>query len=211
MTSRIGVYGGMFDPVHRGHLEAASYAVSQLNLDQLRLVPCSIPNHRDPASASSEQRVQMLELAIRGTDRIIVDQREINRDGVSYTVETLKSLRQEYSEAQLVMVLGLDSFNSLLQWHLWHDLFDYVHLFVLNRSGGELLPEVLNKIEYENRAVDRPGRLFNQHHGAIYFARDFNFDVSSTQVRKAVIAKEKLDHLLSADVESYIEANQLYR
>ncbi len=211
MTSRIGVYGGMFDPVHRGHLEAASYAVSQLNLDQLRLVPCSIPNHRDPASASSEQRVQMLELAIRGTDRIIVDQREIDRDGVSYTVETLKSLRQEYSEAQLVMVLGLDSFNSLLQWHLWQDLFDYAHLFVLNRSGGELLPEVLNKIEYKNRAVDRPGRLFDQHHGAIYFARDFNFDVSSTQVREAVIAKEKLDHLLSEDVESYIEANQLYR
>lgn len=211
MTSRIGVYGGMFDPVHRGHLEAASYAVSQLNLDQLRLVPCSIPNHRDPASASSEQRVQMLELAIRGTDRIIVDQREIDRDGVSYTVETLKSLRQEYSEAQLVMVLGLDSFNSLLQWHLWQNLFDYAHLFVLNRSGGELLPEVLNKIEYKNRAVDRPGRLFDQHHGAIYFARDFNFDVSSTQVREAVIAKEKLDHLLSEDVESYIEANQLYR
>ncbi len=212
MTSRIGVYGGMFDPVHNGHVEAANFAVSLLDLDELRLVPCLQPNHRDPATAGPEQRLHMLELATRGMPKLRIDTRELTRGGVSYTVDTLQSLYDEQVAQHLVLIMGLDSFNSLPHWHRWQQLFDYAHLLVLNRRGGKLQDAVLRATAYAERSVENPGDLFACDSGCIYFAEQFNNDLSSTQVRNSLRANQgDVLQMLGKEVNGYILDKQLYR
>ena len=211
MTSRIGVYGGMFDPVHNGHIRAASFAASLLDLDQVRLTPCAVPNHRDPATASSEQRVRMLELATYGRPKLCVDQRELQRAGVSYTTDTLRSLSEELSARKLVFILGLDAFNSIPHWHNWQELFELAHLLVLNRSGGMLDANVCEQLGYEERSVEEPLQLFNSETGGIYFAQDFDIEMSSSVVRDRLRANEETARMLDGKVSLYIDDNKLYR
>lgn len=211
MTSRIGVYGGMFDPVHNGHIKAASFAASLLDLDQVRLTPCSVPNHRDPATATSEQRVRMLELATSGRPKLLVDQRELQRPRVSYTTETLRSVGEEFTAQTLVFILGLDSFNSIPGWHQWEELFELAHLLVLNRSGGKLDASVCEQLDYEERSVEEPLQLFESEKGGIYFAQDFAVDLSSSMVRYRLRANEDAARMLDGKVSLYIDDNKLYR
>lgn len=238
MSGRLGVYGGMFDPVHRGHFEAARYAISLLNLDKLLLVPCANPNHRDPATASAEQRLHMLELVAAQHRRMEVDAREIHRPGISYSVDTLRELRaeaasharsarsdpdesgetdasreSEVSDAaqHIVFVLGLDSFNSLPAWHEYEKLFDLCHLLVLNRQGAEPDPKVKELVGWEQRRVNDPEDLFKQPTGRIYFAGDFHENISSTEVRQCLRANENTEAFLDESVRLFIEDCRLYR
>mgnify|MGYP000607090547 CR=1 FL=1 len=211
MTSRIGVFGGMFDPVHNGHIEAANLAVSALELDQLRLVPCALPNHRDPARATAQQRVRMLELAISGWPKLSVDQREIEREGVSYAVDTLQSLRDEFPEHHLVFIMGLDSFNTLPQWHQWLRLFELAHLMVLNREGGELSEEVCEALKPYGRLVAKSSALFEQSVGNVYFEEAFANDFSSSRLRERMRANEEVDSMINERVHLFIEDERLYR
>ncbi len=150
MNRLIGVMGGMFDPVHRGHIEAATTALDRLGLHELRLIPCATPNHRAQAVASGDHRLAMLELAARADARLLVDDRELRRPGTSYTVDTLMSLREDLPGSTLVLLLGEDAFAGLPQWHRWRELFRLCHICVVNRpmadagaeaSGGEALSE----------------------------------------------------------------------
>lgn len=215
MTSRLGVYGGMFDPVHNGHIDAARFAVSLLNLDRLLLVPCANPNHRDPATASSEHRLRMLALAIADFRKLAVDSREIERGGVSYAVDTLAALQAEGAAAGepciLVFILGLDAFNTLPHWHQWQRIFELAHLLVLNRSGAELDENVAAETGLAERRVRSPDELFVANSGKIYLAEDFDYVLSSTEVRSSLRANESTAQMLDEKVRLYIEDNRLYR
>lgn len=215
MTSRLGVYGGMFDPVHNGHVDAARFAVSLLKLDRLLLVPCANPNHRDPATASSEHRLRMLAMAIADYRKLEIDAREIERGGVSYAVDTLAELRQEGESrgeaVKLVFVLGLDAFNTLPSWHQWHRIFELAHLLVLHRGGAELNEETAAETELATRRVSDPEELFAADSGRIYFAQDFDYILSSTEVRSSLRANDSTEHMLDEKVRLYIEDHRLYR
>jgi nicotinate-nucleotide adenylyltransferase len=103
----IGVLGGVFDPVHYGHLGFAKNALDRLDLAEVRFVPANVPPHRGKPKASAEQRVQMLRLAVSGDPRFILDQREILRKGSSYTVDTLNAMRAELgAKRPLCLLLG---------------------------------------------------------------------------------------------------------
>ena len=116
----MGVYGGLFDPVHDGHLEVARYARTALELDKVLLVPCKLPNHRSGAQASGAARLHMLELASRDEATLEVSDIELEREGVSYTVDTLAQLRKQEPNTDFVFILGQDAFSSLPQWQRWH-------------------------------------------------------------------------------------------
>lgn len=132
----IGILGGTFDPIHFGHLRTALDVVEDLNLQQLRFIPCGEPPHRDQPHASPAQRLAMVQLAIASESRFMVDAREIQRGGPSYMVETLESLRQELGEQQsLGLIVGLDAFAALDSWYRWQDLIDLAHLIIMTRPG----------------------------------------------------------------------------
>jgi len=146
LSVRIGVYGGMFDPVHNGHLRAGLEVLEAGGLDELRLIPCHRPPHRKGAVGSPAQRLAWLRLGCLGEARLVVDDRELRRDCPSWTVDTLRSLRDEFPGARLYLVLGEDSFMTLPDWHRWLDIGELAHVVVMTRPGVERVgPEALSK------------------------------------------------------------------
>ncbi len=210
MISRLGLLGGMFDPVHNGHMQAARFALRELNLDQCRMIPCHNPNHRDPATSDSIHRLNMLKLATAGDANITVDPIEINRSGVSYTIDTLLQLQQAWVDASLVFILGADSFNSLPQWHRWIELFDHCHFLVLARAGSSIVDELDGKIDVVDRLVESEQQLFASPAGKILLARNFENEISSTQVRERLVENEDVSQLLDSAVIDYIQQHNLY-
>ena len=113
MMSRLGVFGGMFDPVHEGHLEAARYAKELLRLDCVKLIPCNIPNHRTSAYSSAAHRLAMLELVTKNEFGIEVDDTELRKASVSYSLETVKIMRANTVADNIVFILGTVSYTHL--------------------------------------------------------------------------------------------------
>ena len=134
----IGILGGTFDPVHFGHLRTGLDVVEQLGLAQLRLMPCAIPPHRiEPVASASERRL-MLELAIKNHPKLVVDDRELSREGPSYTVDTLHSLREDYPDNALFVLMGTDAFCSLPTWSRWQQILELAHIVVMQRADETL-------------------------------------------------------------------------
>ncbi|MCB1664272.1 MAG: nicotinate-nucleotide adenylyltransferase [Pseudomonadales bacterium] len=207
---RIGVMGGMFDPVHRGHLEAANVAIRTLDLDALHLIPCAQPNHREPALADAVKRLEMLRLAVAGQPKLKVDDRELRRGGVSYTVDTLLSLAEEFPGAMLVLVLGVDAFASLPGWHQWQGLFALAHILVLNRPGPEVSFNEDLALDLQCRQVPEAERLFTVPQGRILRLDEPKIELSSTQVRECLRRGENVDALLPPAVAEFIREKGLY-
>ena len=200
----------MFDPVHTGHLRAAQYARELLSLDLVKLVPCASPNHREPASASARHRQCMLEMLIATEPALQVDTQEIDRPGISYSVDTLDTLRQAKSAQQIVFILGADAFATLPRWHEWQRLFQLCHLLVLGRgSHGRAGPPIPEGVE--NRLVASPHALFATAAGNVYIARDFAVPVSSSEVRRRLAAGADVSDCLAPQVLQYIRENHLYQ
>lgn len=208
---RIGVMGGMFDPVHLGHLEAANLAIETLSLDELRMVPCHVPNHRDSAHAGAEDRLAMLRLATADYHRVVIDDRECRRDGVSYTVDTLASIAQENPDAILILVLGIDAFAKLPTWHRWQALFMMAHILVLNRPGAEFVIDPDLEIDLECREVADADRLFWGAQGKILRLKQPQIDISSTTVREQLRGNVNAGTIVPRVVKDYIQAHSLYQ
>ena len=136
MSARpLAIFGGTFDPIHIGHLRAAWEASEALDAE-VRLVPAKIPPHRPQPVASAVERVRMLRAALAGQDRLQLDLRELDRAGLSYTFDTLTSLRAEAGNRRpLVLLIGADAFAGLSDWHRWRELFDLAHVCVLTRPA----------------------------------------------------------------------------
>lgn len=210
MISRVGIMGGMFDPVHNGHMEVALSALNLLKLDQLRMVPCGRPNHREEALCSAQQRLHMMRLVTRHDKKLITDSREVDRPGISYAYDTLLSLRQEDGDAILVFILGVDAFNTLHQWYRWQDLFGLCHFLVINRPGSVVDPLAVMGKELEKRQVYSVNELFNQAAGSILVLENLNIDISSSQVRHRISENKPLDDFISPEVARYLIEHDLY-
>lgn len=211
MSRRIGFMGGMFDPVHRGHLAVARRAMETLQLDELRMIPCAIPNHRKPASAPAADRVAMLELAIAGVTGLCVDERELRREGISYTVDTVHSLQQDFPAATLVMVIGMDSFLGLPQWHRWQEILQLCHLCVLSRpeSLAQTMDPQLETLLLTRRQLS-PEALFSRKEGGLFWIEDLNLDIASSAIRRRIDSGEAFDDMLEPRVAEYIASRRLY-
>ncbi|HEX7368757.1 MAG TPA: nicotinate-nucleotide adenylyltransferase [Rhodanobacteraceae bacterium] len=131
----LAIFGGTFDPIHIGHLRAAWEASEALDAE-VRIVPAKIPPHRPQPVASAAQRAAMLRAALVGQDRLQLDLRELERDGPSYTRDTLASLREEIGEQRpLMLLIGADAFAGLSSWYRWRELFELAHICVLTRPA----------------------------------------------------------------------------
>src|SRR5947207_1778884 len=122
MSGAIGILGGTFDPIHYGHLRAAAEVRDQLRLDEVHLIPASVPPHRPPPVASAEARLAMTVLACAEFPGLVVDDREILRPGPSYTVQTLQEMHDENPGRPLAMIIGSDAFCGVAGWRRWEQL-----------------------------------------------------------------------------------------
>jgi len=203
----IGVFGGTFDPIHYGHLRPAQEAMQKLALAELRFIPAATPPHRPPPQASAAQRLAMAELAIRNLPGFRVDDRELQRGGLSYTVLTLESLRAEFGNMPLCLLIGADQFRSFETWYRWREIPALAHLVVLNRPGttAGALPAWARGRECTDFQVLREGPA-----GRLAFLSVSPQDISATRIRAALARGESVQGLLPEAVLDYIRINQVY-
>lgn len=212
----IALLGGTFDPVHYGHLRFADEVRRTLGLAELRLVPASDPPHRAGPRASAADRLAMLRLAVAEFPGLVVDEREINRSGKSYTVLTLEELRREDAQRPLLLLLGADAFLGLPTWHRWRGIFALAHIVVVARPGvalAEGLPAPLVP-EWTARLVRDPAILFSTPAGAIYEAFVSPQPIAATTIRSQLATgatgRDAVSQLLPRAVMAYIARHGLY-
>lgn len=216
MVGALGIFGGSFDPVHYGHLRAATEVRRLLGLAELRLVPARDPPHRGLPTASAAHRQAMLELALAEFPDLALDTRELARAGKSYTITTLEELRSESGTRPLVLVVGADNFVGLTTWHRWRELLDYAHLAVATRPGTRIEDAVTGPLAalWANRQQGDRVQLETTPAGSIFSVPVTPHAISSTAIRTAIgLGKpgvEAIRGLLPPAVLAYIELHQLY-
>ena len=207
----IAILGGTFDPVHLGHLRVAWEAAEALDA-QVRLMPAHLPPHRPAPVANAQQRVRMLEAALAGQDRLVLDTRELRREGPSYTVDTLRELRAELPATQpLILLLGADAFAGLPTWHEWRVLFDLAHIVVLTRPGhtATLPPELAQAIA--SRGATSAAQLHESPAGKVLNLPVTPLEISASAVRKMLADGREPRWLLPAALFADAELLAPYR
>ena len=211
MTKPIGILGGTFDPVHHGHLRLAVDVLNACVLEQVSLIPLHTPAHRQKPIASAQQRLQMLRLAIEGVSGLAVDERELERASVSFTLDTLCSIREEVGEQPLCLIMGMDAFQKLNSWYEWKSLSEYAHILVAGRPGVEAEIENADvRRFYEQHRTEAVSDLHTNKAGQIYNVEISELNVSSTKIRELIMTKQDAHFLLPENVLSYIEKEDLY-
>lgn len=207
----IGIYGGTFDPVHYGHLRTALEVFETLGLDALRLVPCRVPAHRERPGASAEDRLDMLSAALRGgVPGFLADPRELRREGPSYMIDTLVSLRAEAGDAPLCLIVGQDAFCGLPGWRRWEELFDFAHLIVMSRpDAAPNLPEALART-MARRRVETADALRSAPAGGILRLEVTPLAISATAIRELIRQGRSARYLTPDAVLDLIRERGLY-
>ncbi len=212
----IGVLGGTFDPIHYAHLRLAEELADAVAFSEVRFVPAAVPPHRGPPRAPAEDRLRMVELAIAGNPRFRVDDRELRRDGASYSYDTLSEIRIEIGDRPLCLLMGADAFVALTTWHRWNEVLDLAHVVVARRPGYPLdqlaasLPGPL-KSQYVRRHLPDLAAARLEPAGRIFTHELTALDVSATALRELIAGGGSLRYLLPDPVIAYIESHRLYR
>tara|TARA_R110001583_G_scaffold60577_3_gene179836 strand:- start:8942 stop:9580 length:639 start_codon:yes stop_codon:yes gene_type:complete len=209
MAQGIGILGGTFDPIHFGHLRSALEVSEQLNLAHVRLIPSARPPHRNVPHATPQQRLMMLHLAMKNADSFIVDDRELQRDGISYSVDTLLSLRQEFPDNPLYLLLGTDAFLGIQTWHKWLRLLELAHIVVIRRPDETVaMPEALNSWYQQHLAMPNDAQRLA---GKIWPVTVTQLAISATAIRAMVFEGKSPQFLLPDAVIQLINQLGLYR
>lgn len=204
------LFGGTFDPIHQGHLNAANALVDELGIDQLHLMPNAVPPHRSQPSASPEQRLTMVNLACQQYPKLVAEPFELNSDGPSYTAKTLQRFAQLYPDEPLLFVMGMDSLINLDQWYQWQHLLDYAHLIALPRPGYQLTQASPTLQQYIAQHRASKATLTQQPSGSIYIAHTPLHAISATAIRQH-IAKQNACEDVPSSVLEYIVEQGLYK
>jgi nicotinate-nucleotide adenylyltransferase len=199
MSARpLAIFGGTFDPIHIGHLRAAWEASEALDAE-VRIVPAKIPPHRPQPVASAIERAAMLRAALAGQERLRLDLRELEREGPSYTFDTLASLREEIGDTRpLVLLIGADAFAGLSEWHRWRELFELAHMCVLTRPAQiPAMPDAL-AAEVAARKTENIADLCDSTGGRVLDMVVSALGISATRIR-ALLAEGRAPRWLVPD------------
>lgn len=211
MTLRIGLFGGTFDPVHQGHVNACRQIYDELSFDHLYMIPAFRPVHKDLPDVTIQQRLDMLILACETDGIIEYDDREIRRGGPSYTLLTLQEYRELYPEASLNFILGMDALEKFDTWYKWQEFLDYVNLVIVDRPGAnQQLNDNISSL-VNDASCDDFSQFRASKKGLIYHSKRAMLAYSSTEVRENIHNQEKIVEMLPEKVLNYIHEQQLYR
>ena len=210
---RLGIFGGTFDPPHVGHLLAASDAIEHLTLDRLVFVPAAVqPLKAGRATASAAHRLAMVRLTVGNDPRLETDSVEVDRDGLSYTVDTLREFARRVPSAERYFLVGADVLASFAQWRDPQTVLDLATLAVLTRRAhaGEGQPAAAPGADEQrpNAARSDVESLLQQRSTFVPTRR---IDVSSTEIRDRVRSGRSIHGFVTDTVGEYITAHGLYR
>lgn len=210
-TNVIAVLGGTFDPVHNGHLRSALELKELLALNEVYLIPCHQTPHRRQPGRMSQQRLDMLKLAVSDELGLVIDDRELRLDEPSYSVVTLQNLREELGKkAVICWVMGVDAFAHFTRWHQWQHILELANLVVMTRPGFELDPCSEEFRLWQDLQLDRE-QLSHHCSGRIIPVRlPSQLEISATYIRQQLAGGRSVRYLLPESVIRYISDNNLY-
>ena len=207
----IGILGGTFDPIHKGHLALAEQVLATLVCKEIRFIPCAIPPHRNTPAATAEQRCEMVRLAIQNHQQFILDSRELASSEKSYTINTLKSLKKEHPTQSLCLIIGFDEFAAFNSWYEWENILDYCHLIVVSRPEQHTtLNETIANFVKQHKTIDK-NDLIKSQQGKIFEITIPPTNISATQIRQNLDENKTVEAELPKTVYQYILNNNLYR
>lgn len=215
---RIGMLGGTFDPVHLGHLRSAVELYESLALDRLHMIPAPQPPLRGHPRVDAQTRLALLEAGIGDTPGLYADGRELQREGPSYSADTLAELRNEYGVgARLVMALGEDAFSRLADWRDPERLFALAHIVVIARPGyaagssRQRYSEPLRELIGQHEVADASALMQSPHGGLLRVTLPSRMMISATEIRRRLQQGESVRYLLPEAVEHAAIARRLYQ
>jgi nicotinate-nucleotide adenylyltransferase len=206
----IGIFGGTFDPVHSAHLATLEYVRKTLALDSVFVVPLGQAVHREQPVASAEQRYEMLLLAVSRLNDFVVDDREIRRTTPSYTIDTLKSFREEMPHTPLALIIGSDAFNQFHQWRDPEKILELANLVVMYRPDHPVSDANETRQLLEKFRCSDKHEFIQSHSGKILPLKVPQMAISSTEIRERVKNGEDISEMTPAPVSRLIRLQGLY-
>lgn len=219
--SRIGLFGGTFNPIHFGHLDVAENVLEKLRLDQVLFIPAGDPPHKaEEKMPSAEHRLEMTRLALIGRPRFDLSDLEIRRSGKSYSIQTVSELKKRHPQDPLFFIIGMDAFFYLPTWKEAERLLTLCHFVVVSRPGasfskvprfGPLKGVDSEQLEKLDRGEIDLYQLPTGPETSVYFLSIPPTQISASEIRMKVASQKEAKNLLPESVESYIIKNKLYR
>ena len=208
ISKLIGVFGGTFDPVHNGHTKIIQNLLELIPFDEIKVIPNGQPPHRTSV-CSNNDRLEMVNLAFKGINKISVDEREIHRKGPSYAIHTAREVLEEYHQDNIIWIMGSDAFSEIDTWFEWEDFLNIINILVMARPGSEIDSTSMAGTLILERQTSNIDDLS---HGAgkILIVEIDPINISSTQVRSNLAAGETVNELILEDVSDYIDSGKLY-
>jgi nicotinate-nucleotide adenylyltransferase len=208
---RVGIFGGTFDPVHNGHLRAAEEIGESFSLERIYFVPVFIPPHKNNRQISdAADRLAMVRIAIKGNNRFKVSDAEVKRGGISYSIDTIQTMKIKFEE--LYYLIGVDAFSEIHTWHRYTDLFYHANFIVMVRpnhkrkTGLVMFPEAVRK--HMKRLDNCTFKHVSGKNVYLHFVTQL--DVSATRIRASIGEEKSIRYLVPAAVENYIKDKGLY-
>lgn len=194
---RVGIFGGAFDPPHLAHLALATLAVLQLHLDKLLVIPTGQAWHKPRTLTIASHRLAMVQLAFESVPQVVVDSREMQRNGPSYTVDTLRELREKAPEAKFFLIIGADQAHALTSWKDWQEIVHSATICVADRAD-------LSSVRHGFDAKTANQTRFRH-------IKMPAMTISATDIRARIAAQRDVTDLVCAPVARYIADHHLYQ
>lgn len=211
---KIGLFGGSFNPIHFGHINSILTVQDKLRLDKVFVIPTSQNPLRDKmVDVTPDQRLEMVNMALKDySNNILVDDQEIQRGGVSYTIDTVKKYAETYPKAELYLILGIDAFENFDKWKFFTEILNICHLVVTSRPGGHW-PTI---VEDGSPNLQKLIKTFTPYKIDLVSGKTIQFigledkNISASDVRKKIKLGQRVDRFIPLDVEEYIRKNNIY-
>ena len=209
MSDTIGIFGGAFDPVHKGHVSSIIELKDKLDFSELKIIPCNIPAQKEKTIASNSERLEMLKLAFDEFDNINIDSFELDKKGISYTVDTLEAITKKSKSGQhLTLIMGLDAFINLTSWKNYERILELSSILILRRPNYVLKKNYLAQFEHE---LTDDLEIFLNSKGKIILFTLTQLDISSTEIKKAIKNNKSCDDYLDKKVLEFINDKSIYK
>lgn len=209
----IGLFGGTFDPIHQGHINLVLSLFEELPFDTIHVIPCGEPQHRAKPIATKLQRLEMTTLAIRPYPQLHVNDIEIHENGPTYSIDTIKTLRQQFRDKPLCFIMSTDAFAHFNEWHQWERILDYCHLIIVNRPKVTLPTADWLTLLLKAHQVTDVEILCQTLQGKIFFKEVRDVPISATELREELASGTYriLEKMLPTEVLQYIKIHHLYQ
>ena len=206
----IAIFGGTFDPIHYGHLRTAFEMLQALRFAEVRFIPSGDPPHRGKTFATADLRLEMVRVAVQEQPGFAVDDCELMRDGPSYTIDTLSSIREEHQDTSLGLIVGMDAFLGLTTWYRWDEILNLAHIVVAHRPGWRA-PDIGELGELITaHGTHRVDDLHENRHGYIHIHAVTQLEIASTEIRDLIAAGRDSRFLMPDVVRDVIVKSGCY-